>query len=116
MNFHNYQELSIIKQILIFIVSFFSNLFSAIAGGGAGLVQLPALLLFGVSYYKALAIHKIATVALGVGGSIRNLKTFKNDLSIISQLIFIGAPGVLLGTSIVKYLSEDYLYFLLGIF
>ena len=100
----------------IFLISFISNTFSAISGGGAGLIQLPALLLSGIPYYQALATHKIATVALGLGGSIRNLKSLKNDIYVILQILFFGTPGVILGSSIVKFLSEQYLYLLLGIF
>tara|TARA_Y100001978_G_scaffold127681_1_gene113962 strand:+ start:102 stop:893 length:792 start_codon:yes stop_codon:yes gene_type:complete len=116
LDFQIYQELSIFDKILIFFVSYFSNLFSSLAGGGAGLIQLPSLLLFGLPYYKALAIHKIATVALGVGGSIRNLSNLKNNYLIVLQLLIFGIPGVILGASIVNYLSEDYLYMLLAIF
>ena len=60
---------SLFKSIYILLISFFSNTFSAISGGGAGLLQLPALILSGVPYYQALASHKLATVALGIGGS-----------------------------------------------
>jgi len=110
LNFYFDQDFSLQKQLFILFISFFSNVFSAISGGGAGLIQLPALLLFGIPYYKALAIHKIATVALGFGGSLRNISILRKDLSIIIQLIFFGVPGVILGTSIVEFLSEDYLY------
>ena len=55
---------SLFKSIYIFLISFFSNTFSAISGGGAGLLQLPVLILSGVPYYQALASHKLATVAL----------------------------------------------------
>ena len=58
-------DYSFIESISIFLISFFSNTFSAISGGGAGLLQLPALILSGVPYYQALASHKLATVALG---------------------------------------------------
>jgi len=37
------QDHSLYKSITIFLISFFSNTFSAISGGGAGLFQLPAL-------------------------------------------------------------------------
>ena len=60
-------------KVLIFLISFISNTFSAISGGGAGLIQLPALILSGIPYYQALATHKIATVALGLGGFIKKL-------------------------------------------
>ena len=98
------------------MISFFSNTFSAISGGGAGLLQLPALILSGVPYYQALASHKFATVALGIGGSLRNYKSIKNDIDIALQILFFGLPGVIFGTSIVESISEEYLYLFLGIF
>jgi len=110
------QDLSIVRQFMIFIISYLSNLFSSIAGGGSGLIQLPALILFGIPYYKALAVHKIATVALGIGGSIRNYKNLEKNYLIIFQLIIFGIPGVMLGTIIVKLISDEYLYLLLAIF
>jgi len=103
-------------NVLIFLISFLSNTFSAISGGGAGLIQLPALILSGLPYYQALATHKVATVALGFGGSIRNFKSLRNDVYILWQILFFGTPGVILGSSIVKFLSEQYLYLILGIF
>ena len=105
----------LLNNLLIFLISFISNTFSAISGGGAGLIQLPALLLSGVPYYQALATHKIATVALGFGGSIRNFRTLKNDICILWQILFFGTPGVIIGSSVVKFISEQYLYLLLGI-
>ncbi len=116
MDFQIYQELSTIDEILLLFISFLSNFFSSIAGGGAGLLQLPALLIFGIPYYKALAVHKIATVALGFGGSIRNLPNLKSYYYIVFQLLLVGIPGVILGASLVNYLSEEFLYILLAIF
>ena len=107
---------SLYKSISIFLISFFSNTFSAISGGGAGLLQLPALILSGVPYYQALASHKLATVALGIGGSLRNYKSLRNDIFIAGQILIFGLPGVIFGASIVEYISEQYLYLFLGIF
>ena len=109
-------DYSFAKSISIFFISFFSNTFSAISGGGAGLLQLPALILSGVPYYQALASHKLATVALGLGGSLRNYKSLKNDIYVGCQILIFGLPGVILGASIVEFISETYLYLLLGIF
>jgi len=109
-------DYSFYKSISIFLISFFSNTFSAISGGGAGLLQLPALILSGVPYYQALASHKLATVALGIGGSLRNYKSLGKDISIAWQILIFGLPGVILGSSIVEYISEKYLYLILGIF
>ena len=67
-------------------------------------------------YYQALATHKIATVALGVGGSIRNYNSLRNNFFVLIEIIIFGTPGVIFGTTIVDYLSEVYLYLILGFF
>jgi hypothetical protein len=112
----NRVEHPLYKSISIFLISFFSNTFSSISGGGAGLLQLPALILSGVPYYQALASHKLATVALGIGGSLRNYKSLSNDIYFAWQILIFGLPGVVIGTSIVELISEKYLYLFLGIF
>ena len=104
------------QGIYIFLISLFSNTFSAISGGGAGLLQLPALILSGIPYYQALASHKFASVALGLGGSLRNYKSLRNDIYIAWQILIFGLPGVLVGTIIVEFISEQYLYLFLGLF
>ena len=109
-------DFNLTNNLLFFFISFISNTFSAISGGGAGLIQLPALLLSGIPYYQALATHKIATVALGLGGSIRNFKSLRKYIYVLWQILFFGTPGVILGTSIVKFLSDQYLYLIIGIF
>ena len=101
--------------ILIFLLSFFSNTLSAISGGGAGLVQLPGLILYGVPYNQALASHKLATVALGIGGSLRNYKSLGSDIFIALQILIFGLPGVIFGASIIEYISEQYLYLFIGL-
>ena len=108
-------DFSLHKGISVFLLSFFSNTFSAISGGGAGLLQFPALILFGVPYYQALASHKLATIALGIGGSLRNYKSLKNDIHVAWQILIFGLPGVIFGTSFVEVISEKYLYLFLAI-
>ncbi len=107
---------TLFKSIYILLISFCSNTFSAISGGGAGLLQLPALILSGIPYYQALASHKLATVALGIGGSLRNYKTLKDNIHVSSQILIFGLPGVIFGASMVEFISEKYLYLFLGIF
>ena len=107
---------SFIKFSILFLISFISNIFSSISGGGAGLIQLPSLLLLGLPYIEALSIHKSATVALGLGGTLRNWKLLGDYYYVSLQILIFGIPGVLLGAKLVGYLSEEYLYLLLGIF
>ncbi|MEJ2687355.1 MAG: TSUP family transporter, partial [Gammaproteobacteria bacterium] len=61
-------------QLLLLLISLGANLLSAFSGGGAGLVQLPALIFLGLPFVVALATHKVATVALGIGASLRHLR------------------------------------------
>jgi len=107
---------SLTKSISILLISFFSNTFSAISGGGAGLLQLPALIILGIPYYQALASHKFATVALGIGGSLRNHKSLRSEIYVAWQILVFGLPGVIFGASIVEFIPEKYLYLFLGIF
>ena len=111
----NIFDYSFYKSISIFLISLISNTFSAISGGGAGLLQLPALILSGIPYYQALASHKLATVALGIGGSLRNYKSLKDDINVAWQILIFGLPGVIFGTSVIKFISERYLYLFLGL-
>ena len=67
-------------------------------------------------YYQALASHKFATVALGLGGSLRNYKSLRRDNNLVWQILLFGLPGVIFGTSIVEFISEKYLYLFLGIY
>jgi len=63
-----------VDQFILFVVSLLANSFSAFAGGGAGLLQLPLLIFLGLPFGIALATHKVASVALGVGATVRHLR------------------------------------------
>lgn len=104
-----------LSQGLLLVVSLVANAFSALAGGGAGLLQFPALLWLGLPFAVALATHKVATVALGVGASIRYLKAGSLSLGFSVFILAFGLPGVWLGAVSVLALPEFWLLFSLGI-
>lgn len=89
------------EQLALFVISLLANLFSAFAGGGAGLLQLPALIFLGLPFGVALATHKIASVALGVGATVRHLREggLRRDFALF--ILASGLPGVLLGASLI---------------
>ena len=87
----------IFSQVVLGIVSIFSHFISALSGGGAGLIQLPALLFFGLPFSKALATHKVASVALGLGASVPHLKRSTLQWNYAFFILISGIPGVLLG-------------------
>ena len=89
------------EQFILFLVSLLANLFSAFAGGGAGLLQLPALIFLGLPFGVALATHKIASVALGVGATIRHLREGGLRRRFVLFILGTGLPGVVLGASII---------------
>jgi len=94
------------EYILLFTVSLVANAFSAFAGGGAGLLQLPALIFLGLPFSVALATHKLASVALGIGATIRHFR--ERSLNWRFSLVILGAglPGVVLGASLVLLVPD----------
>ena len=95
-----------LDQLLLFVISLVANIFSAFAGGGAGLIQFPALIFLGLPFGIALATHKIASVALGVGATIRNLKEGSLEKRIVAVILLWGLPGVILGANIILLVPD----------
>ncbi len=88
-------------QLFLFLASLIANLFSAFAGGGAGLLQLPVLIFLGLPFAVALATHKVASVALGVGATIRHLRSSTLERRFVIFILASGLPGVVLGASLI---------------
>ena len=107
--------MGLFDQILLFIISLVANLFSALAGGGAGLLQLPALLFLGLPFGTALATHKVASVFLGVGATARHLKSSTFDWKFSVFILVMGLPGVVLGASLILQLDGRIAQGLLGL-
>lgn len=93
-------------QALLFLISLVANTFSALAGGGAGLIQFPALIFLGLGFQVALATHKVASVALGVGATMRHAREGNLQPFFALYMLLTGVPGVLLGASIVVNIPE----------
>ncbi len=92
--------------VLLFLVSLVANAFSAFAGGGAGLLQLPALIFLGLPFSVALATHKLASVALGVGATARQLQERALDWRFAALILATGVPGVILGAGLVLQVPD----------
>ncbi|MBM95173.1 MAG: permease [Oceanospirillaceae bacterium] len=85
------------EQGTLLVLSIVANWFSALAGGGAGLIQLPILIFMGLPFPLALATHKIATVALGLGATVRHLKEDHLQRWLLLLVVLAGVPGVVAG-------------------
>ncbi len=105
----------IIEHLLLFFISLTSNILSAMAGGGAGLIQLPALVFMGLPLSVALATHKIASVALGVGASIKHARASIFNAKLIVLLLAFGLPGVIIGAKTILLIPESTAKVILGV-
>lgn len=103
------------EQLLIFFISLIANLFSALSGGGAGLIQLPALIFLGLPFALALATHKVATIALGIGATARHLKNNKLERDYSLLMVLAGVPGVILGASYILQIPDQTATVALGV-
>ena len=93
-------------QLTLFVVSLIANLFSAFSGGGAGLIQLPVLIFLGLPFAIALATHKVASVALGIGATIRHLSEGGLERRLVLTILAWGLPGVVLGANVILGVPE----------
>ena len=94
------------EQLLLFVISLVANAFSAFAGGGAGLIQFPVLIFLGLPFSVALATHKVASVALGIGATVRNLRTHHLQKKLVLNIVLFGVPGVVTGANIILFVPD----------
>lgn len=104
-----------LEQVLLFFISLVANLLSALAGGGAGLLQLPALLFLGLPFGVALATHKVASVFLGLGATARHWRSSTLDWRFAAFILACGLPGVVLGASFILQVDERWATLALGL-
>ncbi|MCK5639938.1 MAG: sulfite exporter TauE/SafE family protein [Gammaproteobacteria bacterium] len=104
-----------LEQLLLFSVSLLANTLSAFAGGGAGLLQLPVLIFLGLGFAVALATHKVASVALGIGATLRHLRESSLERRFVAFILVTGLPGVVLGASFILQVPERLAEIALGL-
>ena len=102
-------------QGLLFLLALIANTLSSLAGGGSGLLQLPVLLFLGLAFPVALATHKIASVALGVGATLRHLRGDAINWRFAAYILAAGLPGVWLGTQVILQVPEAWARAALGL-
>ncbi len=103
------------EQLFIFAIALAANTFSALSGGGAGLIQLPILIFLGLPFSLALATHKVATIALGIGATARHLRENKIEHDFALLMLLCGMPGVVIGASFILQVPDGISTLALGI-
>lgn len=99
-------EVSLLWMGIFIFTGFLAGYIDSIAGGG-GMVQVPILLLGGLSPLHVLASNKVASV-LGVAmATIKYALSKKISLKIVSIAIIPCLVASYLGTSLVMYLSDE---------
>lgn len=105
----------ILEQFILFLAGFTANILASLSGGGAGFVQLPVLILLGLSFPVALGTHKVAVVALGVGAFSKNHSISDLNKKVSALLLLVGCPSVALGSIIIINISDWIAELILGI-
>lgn len=108
-------ELNLLFVGTSFVASFIACFFSSLAGGGAGLILLPVLLLLGLPFVNALACHKLAVGFIGLGSGYRYIQEKLIDWDIFWWTGLTGVPFVISGTWFSSYLSGDRMKPILGV-
>jgi uncharacterized membrane protein YfcA len=103
------------QHLLLFVIAVIANWFSALAGGGAGLIQLPILIFLGLPFSLALATHKVATVALGLGATVRHLKEKHSSIRLLALICAAGIPGVIVGAYFIIDVNDRWAEIVLGL-
>lgn len=78
------------------------------------MLQLPVLIFLGLPFSVALATHKIASVALGIGASIKHVNAGNLELWLVAIILLSGLPGVVLGAMVILHTPERWSEVALG--
>ncbi|MBI2657769.1 sulfite exporter TauE/SafE family protein [Candidatus Woesearchaeota archaeon] len=104
-----------ISFVLLLVVSFLSAIMGTMAGMAMA-VMVPVMVFLGIPVHTAVATGRFSMIGIGVG----NIRTFskreKMEAKYILPLAIAGIIGTLIGTSFLKYLSENALENIIGAF
>lgn len=109
-------DISLGVVLISAIASFVACFFSALAGGGAGLILLPILIISGLPFINALASHKLAVGFIGIGSTFRYARENLIDWRIFWWNALLGAPFVVAGTLFATALDQNLMLLLAGVF
>ncbi|MGR5068622.1 MULTISPECIES: sulfite exporter TauE/SafE family protein [Vibrio] len=103
-----------LNTLTLFLGSLIANTLASLSGGGAGLLQFPLLIFLGLPFSVALATHKVASVALGLGAASTHLKAGTIKAKVALYLILVGSIGVVLGANLIVQLPDGIAEKMLG--
>ncbi|MGR5149292.1 sulfite exporter TauE/SafE family protein [Photobacterium alginatilyticum] len=95
--------MDLLNTLGLFLGSLLSNTLASLSGGGAGLIQFPLLIFLGLPFAVALATHKVASVALGLGAAIKHIRAGSLNWPLTVYVIVAGMLGVILGANVILF-------------
>ncbi|NLS11603.1 sulfite exporter TauE/SafE family protein [Vibrio sp. SM6] len=104
-----------LDTIILFLGSLLANTLAALSGGGAGLLQFPLLIFLDLPFGQALATHKVASVALGLGAALTHVRSGQLPLKFALYLTLTGAAGAVVGANLILHISTQFAETLLGV-
>ncbi len=107
--------MDILNSTALFLGSLVANTLASLSGGGAGLLQFPLLIFLGLPFSSALATHKVASVALGIGAAYTHFKNRTFSFKTAIYVTFMGSFGAIIGANIILKIPEDIAQFALGL-
>lgn len=107
--------MDIINTIGLFIGSLVANTLASLSGGGAGLLQFPLLIFLGLPFSTALATHKVASVALGIGAAAKHIRSGSLDWKLTFYLTLAGSLGVIMGANLILFVPSQIAEIALGV-
>jgi len=101
--------------ILVFLVGFFASFIGVIAGGGGGLISIPALIFMGMPPTVSIATNRLGSLGLASSSLYNFSRAKKVAYEYILPLAVLSVAGSLIGAHILLEISQDLLSKLLGI-
>ncbi|UXI01955.1 sulfite exporter TauE/SafE family protein [Photobacterium sp. TY1-4] len=95
--------MDLLNTLGLLLGSLISNTLASLSGGGAGLIQFPLLIFLGLPFAIALATHKVASVALGLGAAVKHLRGGQLDWRLTGFVILAGMAGVIAGANLILF-------------
>ena len=102
--------------ILIFAVSFFGALLSALGMGGGGILLIYLTVYAGMDQLAAQGINLIFFIPVAITALLIHMKNNLIKWKIVLPCVLLGLPGVYFGVYLAEYLGSIFLQKLFGVF
>lgn len=101
-----FSDISLVWILTFIVTGFIAGYIDAIAGGG-GMIQVPMLLLSGMSPVHVLATNKVASVLGSLTSTIKYALSRKISLKVVSIAIIPCLLASYIGSNLVMYFSDE---------